>query len=316
VPEQSQIIAVSAVIATRNRPQPLARTLQSLTDQSACPTEILIIDGSNNDESKTVAEIHASKARIGTSIKWQLAKEVGAAAQRNEGVRAASQPFILFCDDDIVFQPECVIRIWNAIFSDPALGGVNAMIVNQSYHPPGTASRIVLRVMNGAPAKTFAGKVIGPAVNLLPEDREDLPEVVPVEWLNTTCTMYRREALPNPPFPARFTGYSLMEDIALSLEVGKKWKLANARTARIFHDSQPADYKSDQRLLSRMLVTNRHFVMTEILNKRSLTDYGRFALWELFQLFSVVARRKTRGKALAMLRGQLEGFAEILSSRA
>ncbi len=58
--------------------------------------------------------------------------------------------------------------------------------------------------------------------------------MVPVEWLNTTCTLYRREALPDPPFLSHFTGYSLMEDLALSLTVGKRWKLANARGLRIF----------------------------------------------------------------------------------
>ena len=112
------------------------------------------------------------------------------------------------------------------------------MIVNQKYHPPGVISRAVFTLLNGHRALNFAGRVLGPAVNLLPEDRDDLPEVVPVEWLNTTCTLYRREVLPSPPFDAVFRGYSMMEDLTLSLRVGKGWRLANARTARIFHDSQ------------------------------------------------------------------------------
>src|SRR4029077_19457523 len=108
---------------------------------------------------------------------------------------------------------------------------------------PGRVSRLVFRLMGERREASYAGKGLGPAGNLLPENRDDLPEMVPVQWLNTTCTMYRREALPEPPFPTNFTGYSLMEDLALSLQVGKSWRLMNARTARVFHDSQPGDHK-------------------------------------------------------------------------
>src|SRR5207249_600049 len=114
-----------------------------------------------------------------------------------------------------IFQPECVISLWKALQSDSRLGGVNAMIVNQQYHSPGFVSRTVFRVLHGRAERTYAGRVIGPAVNLLPEDRDDLPEVVPTEWLNTGCTLYRREALPEPPFDLLFTGYSMMEDLTL-----------------------------------------------------------------------------------------------------
>ncbi len=151
---------------------------------------------------------------LNSKIIWQRANVTGAAAQRNAGrSHGATQPFVWFFDDDILFEPDCVQRLWSAIESDRQLGGVNAMITNQRYQSPGMISRLMFTLMNGGPEKSFAGKLIGPAINLLPEDRDDLPEVVPVEWLNTTCTIYRREALPSPPFESFFTGYSLMEDV-------------------------------------------------------------------------------------------------------
>ena len=161
----------------------------------------------------------------------------------------------------------CFARLWSALKSDRGLGAVNAMITNQRYQAPGRISRLMFRLMAGAPQVSYAGRVLGPAVNLLPEDRDDLPEVVPVEWLNTACTLYRREALPDPPFPAQFHGYSLMEDLTLSLTVGKRWQLANARTARIFHDSQPgiAQVRSSNSVGDAIL--NRHYVMTDMLGR-------------------------------------------------
>src|SRR5262249_16222121 len=154
-----------------------------------------------------------------------------AAAQRNQGLRHCSQSVVGFIDDDILFEPNCIELLWTALQSSDEIGGVNAMIINQRYQAPGLISRCVFRIMSGCQRASYAGRVLGPAVNLLPEDRDDLPEIVPVDWLNLGCTFYRREVLPNPPFPERFRGYSLMEDLALSLTVGKRWKLVNARTA-------------------------------------------------------------------------------------
>jgi GT2 family glycosyltransferase len=285
--------------------------LEGLASQSVQPLEIVVIDASSDSATRTLCK--SSITELQSRIRWIAADAQGAAAQRNQGVALATQPFILFFDDDIVFEPNCVAKLWQAIQSDQQLGGVNAMIVNQRYHSPGIISRIMFTLVSGRREKTFAGRVIGPAVNLLPEDRPDLPEVVPVQWLNTTCTLYRREALPTPPFRPEFTGYSLMEDLALSLEVGKSWTLANARTARIFHDSQPADYKSDARSGSCMELVNRHFVMTRIMGKSRPANYLGLFLWEFFSIASALTNPEGRKSLLYILRGKWDGMRRIVA---
>lgn len=242
---------------------------------------------------------------------YQKAKQLGAAVQRNQGVAIATHKVIWFHDDDILFDEECVARLWAGLQSAPELGGVNAMIVNQQYAPPGRITAAMLGLLNRSKCKNYPGRVIGPGINLLPADRPELPDVVPVEWLNTTCTMYRREALPDPPFPPIFSGYSLMEDLALSLTVGKKWKLANARTARIYHDSQPGDHKKNRVDLAEMELVNRHFVMTEVLGQRRACDYLRLGIWELFQV--VAAGRNGPGHLASGIYGKLRGTFRLLS---
>jgi glycosyltransferase involved in cell wall biosynthesis len=301
--------AGSAVVPTRHRHEALGRTLDSLVNQGVVPFELIIVDGSEDDETRLVVEAFSQRTTGICEVKYLRAKTLGAAVQRNQGVAEATQSVIWFFDDDILFEPECVPHLWKALHSSQDVGGVNAMITNQCYQPPGRVSRFMFRLMGGQ-GSSLAGRVLGPAVNLLPEDRAELPEIVPVDWLNTTCTMYRREALPEPPFPAHFTGYSLMEDVTLSVIVGRKWKLANARTARIFHDSQPGSHKSDPAELSAMELINRHYVMTHILNRTELLDYARLFLWEGFQLVAGVAQKHSRpyffsdlrGKGMALLR--------------
>lgn len=297
------LISVSAVVPTVDRAAVLQRTLGSLAAQGALPAELIVVDGSTRDYARAIVERWGADFAPATKTIWLRATTLGAAAQRNQGVAIATQPFVWFFDDDILFEPECVARLCRAIEFDAALGGVNAMIVNQRYLPPGRVSRMMFALMNGRNASTFAGKVLGPAVNLLPEDRDDLPEVVPAEWLNTTCTIYRREALPDPPFDSIFTGYSMMEDLTLSLRVARRWRLANARTARIFHDSQPGAHKADSAALAEMELVNRHYVMTQVLGRARAPDYARLALWEAFQFAcSGDKGARLRGKMRALRR--------------
>jgi len=276
------ILPVSAVIPTRNRSQPLSRTLESLAQQSVQPVEMVVIDGSTDDSTQYLCQ--SKMSGLITKIKYYRASEIGAATQRNQAMIHTSQNVIWLMDDDILLEPDCLNRLWTALQSDPSIGGVNAMITNQRYLPPGQISRRLFQFLHGHSDNSYAGKCIGPALNLLPEDNPNLPEIVPVEWLNTTCTLYRKEALPEPLFPDNFTGYSLMEDVTLSLMVGKKWKLSNARTARIFHDSQPGEHKSNVAVIAKMELVNRHYVMTSILNRSQFSDYLKLALLELFSV--------------------------------
>jgi glycosyltransferase involved in cell wall biosynthesis len=309
-------LRISCIIPTRNRPDPLGRTLASLAVQDAPPAEVILIDASADDASRKVASDFAlAFASRGCAIRWEPAKIAGAAPQRNQGVMLATQPVIAFFDDDIMMEENCLASLHKALMSDTRMGGVNAMITNQRYHPPGRVSRLMFGLMRGRAQTSYAGCLLGPAINLLPEDRDDLPEIVPVEWLNTTCTLYRRAALPCPPFPEFFSGYSLMEDVALSVRVARDWKLANVRTARIFHDSQPGAHKDNVAAVSKMELVNRHYVMTRVLERRRVLDYARLALWESFQL-SVCAMQKRCGPDLwQMLRGKLLGLGDIIGNQ-
>lgn len=309
-------IPVSLVIPTRNRPAILDRMLKSLLEQSPLPAEIVVIDSSDDLATKQVFGWFANEAASrGCVAVWQQAEKRGAAVQRNQGVSIAHHATIAFSDDDILFESECIARLWDAMRSDPMLGGVCAMITNQHYESPGFVSRTIFQILAGKNESSYAGRLLGPAVNLLPEDRNDLPEIVPVEWMNTTCTFYRREALPDPPFSSFFTGYSLMEDVALSARVAHRWKLANVRTARIFHDSQPGDHKSSEAALSEMELVNRYHVMTEILGRNRPSDYARLVLWEVFQLSGCAVQKKCGKPFWRMLKGKLQGVGSIASTR-
>jgi GT2 family glycosyltransferase len=310
-----RVLPVTAVIPTCDRPASMRATVESLMQQECMPAEVIVVDASEGSATRQYLETAANRVAAFCTMRWVRAARRGSAAQRNQGVAGATQTTIWFFDDDIIFEAECVARLWHALETDPSLGGVSAMISNQRYAPPGVVSRAFFAFLDGRRQSTFAGRVIGPAVHLLPEDRADLPVVVPVEWLNTTCSMYRREALPSPPFDAIFAAYSVMEDLALSLRVGRTWRLANARTARIFHDSQMTAFKADAEAYAAMESFNRHYVMTEILGRTGVADYFRLFAWDVFQLAALLVRGEARAKVPALIRGKSEAYRRVWGRR-
>jgi len=311
--ERFTLFPASGILPTRDRPTIALRTLQSLQSQSFFPAEIIVVDASTDDRThRVVSELAASVAGSGCRVVWQSAERLGAAAQRNQGVAAATQPFVLFFDDDVLFEPECMARLWRAMECDRQLGGVSAMITNQRYASPGAFSRTLFAIMAGEYRSSYAGRILGPGINLLPEDSEDLPDVTTVDWLNLGATLYRREALPNPPFAEYFTGYSLGEDLALSLTVGRSWKLANARTARLFHDSQSGSHKSNPAALAEMELVNRHYIMTKILQRTGVTHYAKLALWEVMQVAILLLQSRNGNLFWRTVKGKSRGVGAIM----
>ena len=303
------IIPVSAIIPTYNRSTVLQKTLNTIALQNVQFQEIIIVDASENSSTQEIlsSEIEGLRSRI----VYKKALQKGAATQRNEAFAISSQPFVCFMDDDVYLESFCIERLWNGIKDNERVGGINAMIINQQYHALGGLTKFVCKLLHGKALGSYAGKCIGPAYNFLPEDDEVLPEYVPVDWLNLGCTFYKKEALQNPPFQNHFTGYSMMEDLTLSLTVGKKYTLLNARNAKIFHDSQPGDYKSNVTDLEKMELINRHYVMTKILGKTSIKYYFKLTLLETFNFLALFRNTAQIKKVPFFIKGKLQAIWSI-----
>jgi glycosyltransferase involved in cell wall biosynthesis len=313
----ARLLPISGLIPTRNRRGPLERVFRSLAEQSAQPKEIVVVDASADGETEELCMMKIPG--LESRIRYYKADVAGAVEQRNQAMTYVTEQAVLFLDDDIYFEPECIIRLWTALESDPQIGGVNAMITNQRYLPPGRASRALFRILYGQRLDSYAGKCIGPAVNLLPEDREDLPEVMEVEWLNTTCTLYRRAALPDPPFISHQLKDGLripafpQEDLAMSLRVRQHWKLANARTARIYHDSQPGIHKANISAAAKIELINRHYLMTSLLGRRGLSNHLKLMLLEVFGHLTALKSGQQLKEFPAVVAGKLRALPLLLT---
>ena len=307
------VIPVSAIVATKDRAGVLQRMVETLLAQSEIPAELIIVDASVNDATELLAI--GPFAGLGFKVLYLRASVMGAAVQRTQGIRASSQPYIWFLDDDIILEDHCTSRLWGGFRSRPDIGAVNAMITNQKYTSPGTVTRLMYWCMHGKRLHSYAGMVIGPAWNLLPEDDDRLPDYVEVEWLNTGCTMYNKAALPDPVFPDLFKGYSMLEDLTLSVRIAKTHRLLNARTARIYHDSQYGSYKSNVSEMARMELVNRHYVMTRVLNRTGVGSLLKLFVFECFGVASGLQSARGWSVIGKVVWGKLRGINDILFHR-
>lgn len=113
-----QTLPISVVICVRNRADELAKCLDSLAD--AHVSEIIVVDGESSDHTVDVARSHG--ARVTSD------RNRGLGYARRLGVRAASQPYVLFIDSDVrVPDPADTIRSMLTELEAGGYAGLHAM---------------------------------------------------------------------------------------------------------------------------------------------------------------------------------------------
>ena len=303
-------IPVSVIIPTANRESVLKRTIQSVLQQNVHPSEIIVIDASDE-----TTPPEASYHKDGIFYVLLKAEMKGAALQRIQGLSRAKYPFILFMDDDIILEEYCIEKLWNGLNDNILAGGVNAFITNQYYHTPGSITNYFYQTMHGKKLDTYAGMCIGPAWNLLPAKESTGILYNEVDWLNTTCTLYRKVALPDPLFSSHFQGYSLLEDVALSLTIGKNWKLYNIPSARIFHDSQPGAHKNSVYSLAKMELINRFFIMKNVMGRSTLIYKLKLILFETWGIAASLKHSAGWKNLVPVIMGKLAAIPDLIRQR-
>ena len=203
-------------------------------------------------------------------------------------------------------EESCLENFWNAYVEKDA-GGVNALITNQKFIAPGALTKGFYKLIDKKKAASPGGKLLGPLINILPADDIQLGNIVPVEWLNTTCTIYNKKYLPQPVFDLHFKGYSLMEDVALSIRVGKSARLYNVRNARIFHDTQPGVEKNNVAIMAEMELVNRYYIMRNIVGMKGWKNYSKLIIQQLY--FAMATRLIFRG---SFIKGKLKAIKKIM----
>lgn len=246
---------ISVVVPTLDRPDDLARFLESLTAQTRLPDELIVVDASAGDATRQVLDKAREKAGFDIVA---FRTPPGTASQRNKGAKAARGRVVFFFDDDVVLEPDCLeqaVAAFDAHARDSRgrpLGAVVCRITNAPDRPRGLTGlfqRVFLLTSVGdgriKPSGFPAPAVTGPS-------RE-------VRFAPAGCTGFARAVFGTRLYDENLPGYAYMEDLDLSRRMSAEYRILFEPSARLAHYSS-THTAADARALRRMMIRHHLYI--------------------------------------------------------
>lgn len=304
------------IICTYMRPKPLQTLLQSVMTQTVYPDEILIVDGSRNDETKEMLAENTFE-----NLKYHKVddSERGLTKQRNFGIRnvAATSEIVCFLDDDTILEATYFENLIGTYKTYPKALGVGGYITNEiswtkisEENKPNSKSfeydgwfrseslRFRLRKKFGllddtkpCYLPTFAH---GRSVSFLPPTHKTYE----VELFMGGVSSFKKKVLDTIKFSTYFDGYGLYEDADFTLRVSKLGQLYVNTAARLEHHHD-ASGRPNQYKYGRMVVKNGWYVWRLRHEKPSLKARFKWNATVLFLTFLRFANVITQPKKKA-----------------
>ncbi len=272
------------LICTYMRPHSLLQLLQSVQGQTMYPNEILIIDGSTNDETEMIL----LENKFNNLNYFRVSDEHrGLTKQRNFGIeRLGSRrdltineiEIVCFLDDDTVLENDYFEQLLNTYTIYPVALGVGGSIIDETkfefvgdnYQPKideyffdgwkrKDSRRFVLRKKLGLDSDCPPGYTSlyshGRSVSFLPPSGK----IYPVEMVMGGVSSFRKTVFDRLQFSTYFEGYGLYEDADFTLRVAKTGKLYVNTAAKLNHYHHPSG-RPNQFKYGKMVVRNGWYV--------------------------------------------------------
>lgn len=267
----------SLIICTYKRANPLLKLLQSVSKQTLYPDEILIIDGSLDEETNQMLLRNAF-----TNLKYYKVEEKdrGLTKQRNFGISRVrdNSEVVCFLDDDTILEhnyfeeiiktyslyPEALgvggyinnETVWTKI-SDSYISKIDEFVFDGWRRKDGT--RFVWRKKMGLDSNRPPGCLPefshGRSIGFLPPSMK----IYEVEQLMGGVSSFKKKVFNTFQFSTYFEGYGLYEDADFTLRLSKTGKLFVNTAAQLghFHDASGRPNKFEY---GKMVVRNGYYV--------------------------------------------------------
>jgi GT2 family glycosyltransferase len=290
------------IIATRNRPEELLVTVESLVSQTVTPGELCIVDSS--EATPTRARIEELCARVGLALDYLHPAPRGLPRQRNVGLDRTSGDPVFLIDDDVRLAPDCHEKVLECYARwGPELGGVRAAPMRPA-RPPRIS--VWWRKLFGIGAwwPEASGRV---RKGFWLEGTSESSGVRRQEAFVGYFMSYRRAVFSHERFDEALSGYASQEDIDFSYRVSRRYVLVQTPHARCDHFKTATD-RLPSHQLERMKLANHFYLFRK--NMPQDLPHKAALWWGLLGLFlhncAKAAARRDPGLATGILVGAWE----------
>lgn len=237
------------------RAKPLLNLLNSIKNQTLYPDEILIIDGSTNNETKTVLE----QNQFDKLIYFQVPPEHrGLTRQRNFGTSKIGDgmEIICFLDDDTVLEQNYFENVVKTFSENPDAVGVGGVAINENkwkVNDKGIKQSSKYYTLENyyikESSRNYLRNILGLGSNELPGVMPEFSngktcyyplngKAYPVDLIVGMSMNFKREVFNKIKFSTYFEGYGLYEDADFSLrtlQFGQNYIATSVQLSH-FHD--------------------------------------------------------------------------------
>ena len=99
---------ISVIVSAYERSKHLWLNLLGLSQQTVCPSEIVVADDGSGQEVRSVIEKFAAESKMRVVHVWQPHEDYRLARSRNNAIRAATGEYLVFLDQDCIASPDFV----------------------------------------------------------------------------------------------------------------------------------------------------------------------------------------------------------------
>jgi GT2 family glycosyltransferase len=300
---------ISVIVPTIGRIESLSALLESLAAQSLQPDEVVVVGGGNH---QAVAELVGDERWMnrGLAVRFRSSTPANAVSKRLAGIAEATGDRLLFLDDDVVLDRDCLRRLNDLLCSDSAIAAVSADTSNQDWPGATTAWRWYLRSWLGLRDGEWHGRVVGPLLRFGYPPHPQAP--VRMEWFGTANTLVRRAAYDAAGgFSTFFLHRSTMnEDVDLSLKIARHGRILLTPEARLEHFHHPSGRVSVFEAAEDDLY-NRYLILTRTLGRSTPGALAQIATFFVIETTSNIIGA-VRRRQIAGLGGRLGGRSRAL----
>jgi GT2 family glycosyltransferase len=305
-------VKISAIVPTIGRPESLRALLDSLAAQTCKVEEVIVADASVNERLEEIS--NQFKNHSGLNVNRVAVHPPNAVRQRTAAIEHTRGDYLLFLDDDVVLEPECVARMVETLEADDQTVAVTADFNNQSWPEPTRLWQLYLRHILKLEQNAWQGRVVGP---LLRFGYNPVPtKPCAIEWLGSGNSLVLRDAFTTAGGFSDFFLHrcTINEDVDLGLKLRRVGKIMFCPAARMAHHHAPSG-RVTMFMAAEDDLFNRFFILRRTMALSFPRSFGLVLLYftveTTSQFLGCVRRLSFRG-FVAPLTGRLRAFGRLL----